>query len=91
MHEQPEDIRAKFERIVGLIKDKGLENVGMPYVRPLAGKLLEIRMRGRDGIARAIFVTQKGKRIVVVRVFQKKTQKTPRREIKLAQERAKEL
>ncbi|MFP6747369.1 MAG: type II toxin-antitoxin system RelE/ParE family toxin [Alphaproteobacteria bacterium] len=41
--------------------------------------------------SRAIFVTQKGKRIVVVWVFQKKTRKTPNREIKLAQERAKEL
>ena len=60
MHEQPEDIRAKFERIISLIKDKGLENVGMPYLGPLDGKLREIRMRGRDGIARAIFVTQKG-------------------------------
>jgi phage-related protein len=32
-----------------------------------------------------------GKRIVVVRVFIKKTQKTPRHEIKLSLERAKEI
>jgi phage-related protein len=36
-------------------------------------------------------VTVGGQRIVIVRVFVKKTQKTPRREIKLALERAEEV
>jgi phage-related protein len=48
-------------------------------------------MRGRDGIARAIYVTARGRRVVVVRVFVKWTQKTPRREIDLALERAREV
>ena len=48
-------------------------------------------MTGRDGIARALYVTAVGKRIVVVRLFVKKTQKTPRAEIDLALERAKEV
>jgi phage-related protein len=48
-------------------------------------------MKGRDGISRAIYVTVRGRRVVVVRVFIKKTQKTPRREIDLALERAKEV
>ena len=47
-------------------------------------------MKGRDGISRAIYVTSRGSRVVVVRVFVKKTQKTPRREIDLALKRAKE-
>ena len=46
-------------------------------------------MKSRDGISRAIYVTAKGRRVVVVRIFIKKTQKTPRREIDLALERAK--
>jgi len=46
---------------------------------------------GRDGIARALYVTASGKRVVVVRVFVKKTQKTPRQEIELALKRAKEV
>jgi phage-related protein len=50
-----------------------------------------MRLRGRDGIARALYVTVTGQRVVVVRVFVKKTQKTPRREIALALERAKEV
>jgi phage-related protein len=35
--------------------------------------------------------TVSGRRIVIVRVFVKKTQKTPRREIRLALERAEEV
>jgi len=50
-----------------------------------------MRLKGKDGIARAIYVAAYGKRVVVVRVFVKKTQKTPRREIRLARERAKEV
>jgi phage-related protein len=50
-----------------------------------------MRMKGKDGISRAIYVTARGRRVVVVRVFVKKTQKTPRREIDLALERAKEV
>jgi len=48
-------------------------------------------MKGKDGISRAIYVTAKGHRVVVVPVFVRKVQKTPRREIDLALERAKEV
>ena len=39
------------------------------------------RKKGKDGIARAAYSTAGGHRLVVVHVFGKKTQKTPRREI----------
>ena len=45
----------------------------------------------RDGITRAAYVTATGRRVVVVHVFGKKTQRTPRREIELALKRAKEV
>jgi phage-related protein len=60
-------------------------------VKHVDGPLWEIRMKGRDGISRALYVTAVERRVVVVRVFVKKTQKTPRREIRLALERAKEV
>jgi phage-related protein len=87
----PRDIRARFERIVNLIQDHGLERVREPYVKHLEGPLWEMRMKGRDGIARAAYVTASGRRVVVVHVFVKKTQKTPRREIETALRRAKEV
>jgi len=46
---------------------------------------------GRDGIARAVYVTATEHGVVIVRVFTKKTQKTPRSEIDLALKRAKEV
>jgi len=45
--------------------------------------------QGRE--SRALYVAVRDKRVVVVRVFVKKTQKTPRREIDLALKRAKEV
>jgi ribosome-binding protein aMBF1 (putative translation factor) len=72
---QPKDIQARFLRIVGLIEGHGLERVREPYVKHLQGPLWEMRMKGRDGIARAVYVTATGRRIVVVRVFAKKTQR----------------
>lgn len=87
----PHDIQARFERIVRLIQSYGLEKVHEPYVKHLEGRLWEMRMKGRDKIARALYVTAVGRRVVVVRVFIKKTKKTPRREIDLALNRAKEV
>jgi phage-related protein len=87
----PVDIRASFERIVQLIQSHGLERMREPYVKHLEGPLWEMRMKGKDGIARAAYVTATGRRVVVVRVFPKRTQKTPRREIELALKRAKEV
>jgi phage-related protein len=85
------DLRARFVRIAGMIEALGLEKVGNPHVDHIEGALWEIRMKGADGIARALYVTAKGKRVVVVRVFVKKTQKTPRQEIELAPKRAKDV
>jgi phage-related protein len=87
----PADMQARFFRIAELIEDKGLQNVKEPYVKPIEGKLWEIRMKGKDGISRALYVTAKQQRVVVVRVFIKKTQKTPKSEIKIALKRAKEI
>jgi phage-related protein len=62
-----------------------------PQVKHIDGKLWEMRLKGRDGISRALYVTATGKRVVVVRVFVKKTQKTPNAEIELALRRAKDI
>jgi phage-related protein len=87
----PKDIRASFERIVTLIEAHGIERMREPYVKHLEGPVWEMRMKGRDGIARAAYVTATGRRVVVVHVFAKKTQKPPRREIDTALRRAKEV
>ena len=87
----PADMRAKFLQIVGMITDFGLQNVGYPHIKHVRGKLCEMRLKGRDGISRALYVTALGRRVVVVRAFVKKTQETPENEINLALRRAQEI
>ena len=87
----PDDMIARFAHISSLIGDLGLERVRHPHVDHLQGPLWEMRLKGKAGIARALYVTAAGQRVVVVRVFVKKTQKTPRAEIKLTLQRAKDV
>ncbi len=84
-------LRAKFLHIAELLETFGPHQVREPYVKPLGDKLWEIRMKGRSGIARAIYVTVSGRRIVVLHAFVKKTRKTPRSATRLALKRAEEL
>jgi len=84
------DMRGRFVRVSHLIEEFGPFKVGLPHIRSLGNKLWEIRVTGRDGIGRGIYVIATGKRVVVVHVFIKKTPKTPPKAIKIALERAKE-
>jgi len=87
----PADMRAQLTRISSMIEEFGLNRMREPHVKHLRGPVWEMRMRGKDGISRALYVAASGRRVVVVRVFVKKTQKTPSREIELALIRAREL
>lgn len=85
------DMRARLVRISELIESVGLANVKEPHVRHVRGPLWEIRLKGKSGIARALYVTAKEQRVVIVGAFIKKTEKAPTGEIDLALQRAKEL
>ena len=87
----PEDMQMRFARITDMIRDLGLQAIREPYVKHLDGKLWEMRLKGEDGIARSIYVAASGQRVVVLRTFVKKTDKTPRREIEIAFARMKEV
>lgn len=87
----PSDMQARFLRFAEIIEQSGLQALARDSVKHLEGKLWELRISGRDGISRAIYVTAAGRRVVVVRVFIKKTQKTPPRELELARQRAREI
>jgi phage-related protein len=89
--ELPADMRARLVRISELIESVGLPNVKEPHVRHIRGQLWEIRLKGRAGMARVFYVTAKEQRVVILRTFVKKTEKTPTSEIDLALKRAKEV
>jgi phage-related protein len=81
------DMRARFLRIAEMLEEFGPQQVGLPHVRPLEGKLWEMRMQGRDGISRAVYAAMQGRRLLVLHVFVKKNQTTPRKAIDTARQR----
>jgi len=60
-----------------------------PLVRHLEGKIWELREESSTNIYRLLYFFFTGKQIVFIHGFQKKKQKTPRREIETAIERMK--
>ena len=91
----PKDLQAKFLHIAELLQDFGPQQLGEPYIKPIKVKnanLWEMRMRGKSGIARAIYVTaSKRTQLIILHAFVKKTQKTPKHAINLALKRLKEV
>ena len=83
----PADMRARFLHISELLETFGPMKIGMPHIRPLEGKLWEMRIQGRDGIARAVYAAIQGRTLLVLHVFIKKTQTTPRTAIETARKR----
>ncbi len=87
----PRDIRARLERFRIEIEAFGPMSLPKSHAKYLGGGLWELRLSGRDGIARVIYVTVVIRRVVLLRAFVKKTQKTPKGEIEIARKRAKGL
>jgi len=85
----PSDLKAKFLRVSDLIETFGPIQVGLPHVKFLEDKLWEIRLKGKTGISRSIFVMLTGKEILILNTFIKKTQKIPVKELSLARKRLK--
>jgi phage-related protein len=59
------------------------------HIRPLESKLWEMRLKGRDGIARAVYSAVHDRRLLVLHVFVKKTETTPPAAIEIALKRLK--
>ncbi len=87
----PVALRARLLRLLETVENVGLEALRAPHVRHLDGKLWELRVRAEGGIARGIYVTAAGRRVVVLHVFAKKSQRTPRRALATARERMRQV
>lgn len=86
----PPGILANFLHILEMIEEFGV-TIGKPYVASMGGGLFEIRSKGKEGIGRSFYCTLKGKEIVILHSFVKKSQKTPKKELNLAKKRMKEV
>lgn len=81
---QTDDIQRKIEWTLGLLRD--LPMIPEKYFKHIEGTkgLYEARVQVGSNIYRIFAFFDKGQIIVLGNAFQKKTQKTPKEEIKLA-------
>lgn len=86
----PDGLLARYLHLAELMLEFG-SNLGPPHTQPISTGLFELRLKSKEGIARVFYCTKIGKRIVMLHVFIKKSQKTPRKELKLATNRMKEV
>ncbi|WP_430883376.1 type II toxin-antitoxin system RelE/ParE family toxin [Fusibacter sp. JL216-2] len=84
----PKKDRAKILREVDLLQDFGLQ-LGMPHVKKMKGTddLWELRVKQGSDNYRIFYFTLKAKRFVLLHAFQKKSQKTPKKDIEIAEHR----
>jgi phage-related protein len=78
-----EKTKAKLIWIFQLLENNGIE-VGMPYIKPLGDKLYEIRADVNRNAFRVVYFLYTGRRFILLHGFQKKTQKTPTKELSRA-------
>ncbi len=82
----PDGLLARYLRLTDMMLVFG-PNLGMPYTRAMSDGLFELRVKGKEGIARIFYCTVVEEKIVMLHGFVKKSQKTPARELRLARER----
>jgi phage-related protein len=85
----PLSLQARLVRLMEMVEQVGLEQIHEPHVRHIEGKIWELRAKASEGIARGLYVTMTGRRVVVLHVFVKKSQKMPRSALDIARERMK--
>jgi phage-related protein len=83
-------IKAKYEAILDKIEVFG-PDLGLPFTRAMGKGLFEIRAKGHAGIARGMFCTISKNTVVILHVFVKKTESTPKKELELTRKRMKEV
>lgn len=78
--------RTKVANTLDLLKEFGTR-LGLPHAKKITGtELWELRILGSDSI-RIFYIAVIGKKFLLLHGFQKKKQKTERKEIKTAEER----
>lgn len=86
----PTGLLARYLRLTDMLMLFGA-NLGMPHTRAIGDGLIELRVKGREGIARVFYCTVRERRIIVLHSFVKKSEKTPKRELETAYRRLAEV
>ena len=86
----PPGILASLLRITELIEEFG-PDLGRPHTAPLGRGLYEMRARGPEGVARAVFCTLANREVVILMTARKKRATLPKRLLGTARKRMKEV
>ncbi len=86
----PKTLLARYLSLTDRMEIVGA-NLGNPHTKALGDGLLELRLKGAEGIARVMYCTLVGRRIVMLHSFIKKTDKTPAQDLDVARKRLKEV
>jgi len=86
----PAGLLARYIHLTDMMRAMG-PNLGLPHTRAMGDRLFELRLKGKEGIARVFFCARIGRRIVMLHVFVKKSEKTPLKELETARERLREV
>ena len=86
----PDGLLARYLRLTDLMEALG-SNLGMPHTKLVEKNLFELRLKSKEGIARVFYCAKIGKKIIMLHMFIKKTQKIPKKELRVATERLKEV
>jgi phage-related protein len=86
----PLGLRAYYARLTERMITFG-PNLGMPFTQSLGQGLFELRIKAKEGISRVFYCTIKQGNIVMLHGLIKKTQKTPKKDLKIATKRMKEV
>ncbi|MCL9682574.1 type II toxin-antitoxin system RelE/ParE family toxin [Legionella maioricensis] len=88
--DKDEVIQARMLKLLELIEEHGA-NLGPPHTDPMGDGLFEIRAKAQEGIGRSLYCYMKGRHIIVLHAFVKKSNKTPKAELNLAKKRKAEV
>ena len=82
MEELAENDRRKINYVIEYVKTN--DRLISKFVKPIRDGIYEMRIESEGKIFRILFIFDEGNIIVLLNVFQKKTQKTPKKEIEKA-------
>lgn len=86
----PAGLLARFIKYAERLEIFG-PDLGMPHTRPMGRGLFELRLQASEGISRVFYCVASGRRVVMLHLFIKKTQRTPGRELEVARKRMRQL
>lgn len=86
----PKSLLARYLKSTDMMLIHG-SNLGHPHTKSLGDGLFELRLKGKDGIARVFYCTKINQEIIMLNSYVKKSQKIPKNILKTTLIRLKEV